>query len=303
MDSAKMNHILPKKPNKDQNKKNRQIEKLFKNIFLFSASLSVLSLIVIAVFVFVKGIPAIFEIGLFDFVFGHLWRPSSNDVGIFPMILGSIYATIGALVIGVPVGILTAIYISEIASERQRSFIIPAVELLAGIPSVIYGFFGLLTIIPVIHKYAGGGGNSLLAAMIILGIMILPTIVNIAEVSLHAVPREYRENSIALGASQMQTIFGVVVPAAKSGILTGIILGVGRAIGETMAVILVAGNSPIIPTSLFDRFRSMTANIAIEMGYAFGLHQEALFATGVILFVFIIALNVVLTLFVRRAGE
>jgi phosphate transport system permease protein len=302
MDIASVERAETQQPKLDNNKKNRLIENLFKVIFMISALISVLSLIIIAVFVFKMGIPAIHEIGLVEFVFGRLWRPSSNDFGILPMIIGSIFATIGALLVGVPIGVLMAIYISEIASERQQNIIIPAIELLAGIPSVIYGFFGLLTIIPVIHKYAGGGGNSLLAAMIILGIMILPTIINITEVSLRAVPRELRENSLALGASEIQTIFGVVIPAARSGIMTGVVLGIGRAIGETMAVILVAGNSPIIPESIFSRFRSMTANVAIEMGYAFGLHQEALFATGVILFMFIMALNLILTLFVRKAG-
>lgn len=285
------------------NAKNNRIEKYFHRLFLMSAMISVVSLIIIATFVFIKGVPAIFKIGLFDFLFGKLWRPSSNDFGIFPMIIGSIYATIGALAIGVPVGVFTAIYISEIASENKRKFIIPAIELLAGIPSVIYGFFGLIVIVPMIHEVYGGGGNGLLAAMIILGVMILPTIINISEVSLRSVPNEYRENSLALGASKLQTIFKVVVPAAKSGILTSVILGIGRAIGETMAVILVAGNSPVIPKSLLDRFRSMTANIAIEMGYAFGLHQEALFATGVILFVFIMTLNLILSAFIKKAGR
>ncbi len=285
------------------NHRNNQIEKFFHRFFFMSAMISVVSLIIIAAFVFIKGTPAIFEIGIFDFLLGGLWRPSSNDFGILPMIMGSIYATMGALALGVPVGVFTAIYISEIASENQRKLIIPAVELLAGIPSVIYGFFGLIVIVPMIHLYDGGGGNGLLAAMIILGVMILPTIINISEVSLRGVPKEYRENSLALGASKLQTIFKVVVPAAKSGILTSVILGIGRAIGETMAVILVAGNSPIIPTSLFDRFRSMTANIAIEMGYAFGLHQEALFATGVVLFVFIMALNLILSAFIKKAGR
>lgn len=292
-----------KKKVKSDNHRNNQIEKFFHGFFFMSAMISVVSLIIIAVFVFIKGAPAIFEIGIFNFLFGELWRPSSNDFGILSMIVGSIYATLGALAIGVPVGVFTAIYISEIATENQRRLIIPAVELLAGIPSVIYGFFGLIVIVPFIHEYHGGGGNGLLAAMIILGIMILPTIINISEVSLRGVPKEYRENSLALGASKMQTIFRVVVPAAKSGILTSVILGIGRAIGETMAVILVAGNSPIIPSSLFDRFRSMTANIAIEMGYAFGLHQEALFATGVVLFVFIMTLNLILSAFIKKAGR
>ncbi|MCK5763967.1 MAG: phosphate ABC transporter permease subunit PstC [Clostridiales bacterium] len=283
--------------------KNAVAENIFSKIFFLSALISIMSLIVIIVFVFAKGVPAIMEIGLMDFLFGKLWRPSSNDFGILPMILGSIYATIGALLIGVPIGILTAVYISEIATKKIRRIIIPMVELLAGIPSVIYGFFGLIVIIPLIDKGFDNGGNSLLAAMIILGIMILPTIINISDASLRAVPKEYRENSLALGASKIQTIFGVVLPAAKSGVLTAVVLGLGRAIGETMAVILVAGNSPQIPNSIFDRFRSMTANIAIEMGYAFGLHQEALFATGVVLFVFIIILNLGLNLFIRKAGD
>lgn len=287
----------------ESNKKNKFMEIFFSRVFLASALISILSLIVIAVFVFMKGLPAIYEIGFFNFIFGKLWRPSSNDFGIFPMIAGSIYATMGALTIGVPIGIMTSIFISEIASESIRKVIIPLIELLAGIPSVIFGFFGLVIIVPMIDSNFGGGGNSLLAAMIILGVMILPTVINISEVSLRAVPNEYRENSLALGASQMQTIFNVVVPAARSGILTAVILGVGRAIGETMAVILVAGNSPIMPSSILDRFRSMTANIAIEMGYAFGLHQEALFATGVILFAFIMGLNIVLSFFIKRVRD
>ena len=204
--------------------KNRMIENIFSKFFFLSAVISIMSLVVIIIFVFVKGIPAIIEIGLMDFIFGKLWRPSSNDFGILPMILGSIYATIGALLIGVPIGILTAIYISEIASKQIRKMIIPMVELLAGIPSVIYGFFGLIVIVPLIDQTFKNGGNSLLAAMIILGIMILPTIINISDTSLRAVPKEYRENSIALGASKMQTIFKVVLPAAKSGVLTAVVL-------------------------------------------------------------------------------
>jgi len=295
--------MLKMNTEKNTASKNRIIENIFSKFFFLSAIISIMSLVIIIIFVFAKGIPAIMEIGLMDFIFGKLWRPSSNDFGILPMILGSIYATIGALLIGVPIGILTAIYMSEIASKQIRKMIIPMVELLAGIPSVIYGFFGLIVIVPLIDQIAGNGGNSLLAAMIILGIMILPTVINISDTSLRAVPKEYRENSIALGASKMQTIFKVVLPAAKSGVLTAVVLGIGRAIGETMAVILVAGNSPQIPISIFDRFRSMTANIAIEMGYAFGLHQEALFATGVVLFVFIIILNLGLNLFIRKVSD
>lgn len=296
----RLNVIDEKKEEIFSCEKNIKTENFFKQIFLISASVSIISILTIAIFIFIKGAPAIYKIGFFDFIFGTIWKPSANQFGIFPMIIGTIYATAGALVIGVPIGIMTALFISEIASNNTRKYIIPIVELLAGIPSVIYGFFGLVIIVPIIDKYLGGGGNSLLAVMIILGIMILPTIINISQVSLRAVPKEYRENSFALGASKLQTIFNVVVPSAKSGILSSVVLGIGRAVGETMAVILIAGNTPKIPTELTDRFRSMTANIAIEMGYAFGLHQEALFATGIVLFMFIIILNLVLNVLIKR---
>lgn len=276
------------------------LESIIEKSFLLSASISILSLVLITLFILMNGLPAIKEIGLTDFVFGTKWDPMAKEFGILAMIVGSIYVTIGAIVIGCPIGVLTAVFISEVAPKQVVAFVKPAIELLAGLPSVIYGFFGLVVVIPIIDDVLGGGGNSLLAAMIILGIMILPTIIAISETSIRSVPNEYRENSLALGATKLQTIFGVVLPAAKSGVYTSILLGVGRAIGETMAVILVAGNTVQMPTSLLDRFRPLTANIAIEMSYAEGLHMQSLFATGVVLFIFIMALNLAVNLLVRR---
>ncbi len=272
-------------------------------LFFLSAAFSVLSLIVIGLYIFYAGFPALREVGLFQFLFGVEWQPRADVYGIGPMILASIYATLGAIVIGVPIGILTAVFLAEVAPPWLCKIVRPGIELLAGIPSVVYGFFGLVVIVPLIDKFFGGGGNSLLAAIIILGIMILPTIVNISETAIRAVPISYKEGSYALGTSHISTIFRVILPAAKSGVFTSIVLGIGRAIGETMAVILVAGNSPLIPGSLLSRVRTMTANIALEMGYASGLHQNALFATGIILFVFIMLLNVVMTLINSRVEQ
>nr|WP_156936290.1 phosphate ABC transporter permease subunit PstC [Clostridiisalibacter paucivorans] len=286
-----------------ENKKNSLLEKIVEIIFFLSACVAIISIGTITIFIFIKGSPAIFKIGIKDFVLGKEWQPMADIYGIFPMIIASVYATLGAIVIGVPIGLFTAIFIAELAPPWLVKIVRPAVELLAGIPSVVYGFFGLIVIVPMIDKYFGGGGNSLLAASIILGVMILPTIVSISETSIRAVPNEYKEGSLAMGASHIQTIFKVIIPAAKSGILAAVVLGIGRAIGETMAVILVAGNTPMIPGSLLDRVRPMTANIALEMGYAFGLHQEALFATGVILFIFIMILNIILNMVTYRAGE
>ena len=272
-------------------------------LFFLSAAFSVLSLIVIGLYIFYAGFPALREVGLFQFLFGMEWQPRADVYGIGPMILASIYATLGAIVIGVPIGILTAVFLAEVAPPWLCKIVRPGIELLAGIPSVVYGFFGLVVIVPLIDKFFGGGGNSLLAAIIILGIMILPTIVNISETAIRAVPISYKEGSYALGTSHISTIFRVILPAAKSGVFTSIVLGIGRAIGETMAVILVAGNSPLIPGSLLSRVRTMTANIALEMGYASGLHQNALFASGIILFVFIMLLNVVMTLINSRVEQ
>lgn len=285
------------------------LEKFVEIIFFLSASVAVISVIVITIFIFIKGAPAISKIGLLNFILGSDWNPSGDIYGIFPMIISTVLATIGAMVIGVPIGILTSIFISEIAPKNISNIVRPAVELLSGIPSVVYGFFGLIVIVPFVgelEKLVTGknmGGNSLLATSIILGIMILPTIINISETSIRAVPKKYKEASLAMGASHLQTIFKVILPAAKSGIITSIVLGLGRAVGETMAVILVAGNTPTVPDSIFDSIRPLTANIAIEMGYATGLHQEALFATGVVLFIFIMTLNLILNSFINKVGE
>jgi len=286
-------------------KKNNNVlvEKIAHKVFLGAAVMSVLCLGIIALFILMEGSPALVQVGILDFVFGKVWQPDGDIYGIFPMILATIYGTLGAIAIGVPIGILTAVFLEEIAPDSIKAIVRPAVDLLAGIPSVVYGFFGLVVILPIIRDLWGGAGNSLLAVCFILGIMILPTIINISATSIRAVPKEFKEGSLALGASQIQTIFEVTLPAAKSGVLAAIILGIGRALGETMAVILVAGNAAVIPSSLLKPVRTMTANIAVEMGYAFGLHQKALFATGIVLLVFIMALNITLIRVTRKAGE
>lgn len=286
--------------NKGLKRRKEIIEDLVEKSFFTVSLFAVVGIMLIGLFIFIKGMPAIIEIGFSNFIFGRVWNPSAEIFGIFPMIIGSILGTLGALIIGVPLGILTAVLLSEVAPVWVQRLVRPAVDLLAGVPSVLYGFFGLVVIVPMLDSLFGGGGNSLLAVIIILAIMILPTIVSISESSLRAVPKQYKEGSLALGTSQIYTIFKVMIPAAKSGILSAVVLGTGRAIGETMAVILVAGNSPLIPGSIMDRVRTLTANIAIEMGYAYGLHQEALFATGVILFVFIMVLNIVITRLIKN---
>jgi len=282
---------------------NKLVEAVAHKVFLGAATISVLCLGLIALFIFMEGSPALAEVGVVDFLFGKVWQPEADVYGILPMILATIYGTIGAMIIGIPIGVLTAVFIVEVAPKPVKAMLKPAIDLLAGIPSVVYGFFGLVVILPLITETFGGSGNSLMAVCIILGIMVLPTIINISATSIRAVPKEYRDGSMALGASKTQTIFKVILPAAKSGIIASIILGVGRAVGETMAVILVAGNSPIMPNGLLKPVRTMTANIAVEMAYAFGLHQEALFATGIILLCFIMILNVSLIMITRKAGE
>ena len=267
-------------------------ERLAESVFQVFACVSIGSVILLTVYIISAGLPAILQIGAVQFLFGENWRPASDIFGILPMILSSIAGTAGAIVIGVPVGILTAVFLSETASPRLAMLVRPAVELLAGIPSVIYGFFGMLVVVPVIRNMFPEHtiGDSLLAVILILAVMILPTIVSVTETSLRAVPRAYREASLALGATQTETIFKVTLPAAKSGILAGVILGVGRAIGETMAVIMVAGNVANMP-SLLGTVRLLTTGIAMEMSYASGLHREALFAIGLVLFVFIMIVN------------
>ncbi|MDT9335432.1 phosphate ABC transporter permease subunit PstC [Clostridium perfringens] len=292
---------------KSQNNKSKYfIESLTEKIFLISASVAVISLLLIIGFVFYKGLrPFIVEgYSFWDFIFGTQWIPSSNKYGILPMIVASLGATIGALLIGVPVGILTSIFIAEIAPKKIAKIMSGAVELLAGIPSVLYGVFGLAIIVPTIQEVFNlPKGQSLLAVIIVLAIMMLPTVITVSETAIRAVPNAYKEGSLALGASKTETIFKVIVPAAKSGIMTGVVLGIGRAIGETMAVILVAGNTPVIPSSIIDSVRPLTTNIALEMGYAFGTHQEMLFATGVVLFTFILILNLVLSKLSNKGGK
>ena len=282
------------------------IESISKGVFLASALIAVISLVVIIGFVFYKGLTPFINKGysFSDFFFGTKWVPSSDKYGVMPMVIASILGTLGSLIVGVPIGILTAIFIAEIAPRRVGRIISGAVELLAGIPSVLYGLFGLVVIVPwIMNTFNLPKGQSLLAIIIVLSIMMLPTIVTVSETAIRAVSKSYKEGSLALGASQIETTFKVVVPAAKSGILAAVVLGIGRAIGETMAIILVAGNSPIIPTSIMDSVRPLTTNIALEMGYAFGTHQEMLFATGVVLFTFILILNLVLNKLSNKAGN
>ena len=267
-----------------------RIDKSFHSLFFLSALVSTFAVATIAVFIFIEGLPALQSVGVGPFVTGSTWNPPGY-FGILPMISGSILSTAGAIVIGVPMGLLTAVFLAEIAPERVAYTLRTAIELLAGIPSVIYGFFGLMVIVPLIEQVFNiPAGNTTLAGIIVLAIMILPTVITLSETSLRAVPQTYREGSLALGASKIFTIFKVVIPAARSGILTGVILGIARAIGETMAIIMVMGNAPMI-AGLLQPSRTLTANIALEMSYASGLHANALYATGIVLFVFIMLLN------------
>ncbi len=286
------------------NKIKKTWERTVETVFLLCAAISVLSVVVITVYVFAKGTPAIFKAGIVEFLTSTSWQPEAGEFGILSMIIASILGSFGAIIIGIFIGLFTAIFLAELAPKRLAAVIRPAIELLAGIPSVVYGFFGLMVLVPLISKYLGGAGNSLLAVIIILAVMILPTVISMSEASIRAVPSALKEGSLALGASHIQTIFRVLVPAAKSGIMASIVLGTGRAIGETMAVILVSGNTALIPRALTDRVRTLTANIALEMGYASGLHQETLFATGVVLFIFIMLLNILLNVIIhRKAGK
>ena len=274
------------------NKMTNLSEKVMRIIFMLSATVSILAVIVICYFLAGQGLPAMVEIGVSDFLTGTLWKPLEGHFGIFPMIVGSIYVTAGAIILGVPVGLLCAIFMAKFCPRRIYSVLKPAVDLLAGIPSIVYGFFALMVIVPVVQELTGTSGKGILTASIMLAIMILPTIVSVSEASIRAVPESYYEGSLALGATHERSVFFATVPAAKSGIMAGVILGVGRAIGETMAVSMVAGNQPILPDSILSGVRTMTANVIIEMGYAEGLHREALIATAVVLFVFILIINI-----------
>lgn len=268
-------------------------EKLMKVVFFLSASFSILALLLIITFIFGGSIPFIQKYGVADFIFGTKWAPSDRPAqyGILPMIAGSFVVTIGAVGIGIPLGVLTAVYLAEYCPAWLYTFLQPAVQLMAAIPSIVYGFFAMQVLVPFVRHTAGGTGLSMLTAMIILGIMILPTVIGLSEASLRAVPRTYYEGSMALGSSHERSVFRVILPAAKSGILSSIVLGIGRAIGETMAVALVAGNQPLIPTSLTQGARTLTTNIVLEMAYASGEHQQALIATSAVLFLFILVIQ------------
>ena len=276
-------------------------ENVMKFIFLAAACVSILAVVLICIFLLSSGIPAIKEIGISDFLLGRIWKPSENLYGIFPMIVGSIYVTAGAIIIGVPIGLLCAVFMARYCPRKIYRIVKPAVDLLAGIPSIVYGFFGLMVIVPIIQNNFAGSGKGLLTSSILLGIMILPTIISVSESNIRAVPESYYEGALALGATKERIIFRTVLPAAKMGILTGIILGIGRAIGETMAVVMVCGNQAIMPQSIVSGVRTLTANIVLEMGYASGLHRESLIATAVVLFVFILIINLSFMALKRRA--
>ena len=279
-------------------------EVFMKGIFFLAACASILAVALICLFLFANGLPAIGKIGVFDFLLGQVWRPGNDLYGILPMILGSIYVTAGAIVVGVPIGILTAVFMAKFCPKKIYRFLKPAVELLAGIPSVVYGFFGLVVIVPLIRQlFPDSKGTSMLAASLLLGIMILPTIIGVSESAIRAVPESYYEGGLALGASHERSVFFATLPAAKSGILAGVVLGIGRARGETMAVIMIAGNQPRMPAGLLKGVRTLTANIVMEMGYAADLHREALIATAVVLFVFILLINMLFSALQGRSKE
>lgn len=274
------------------NKMKKYKEQVMHAVFFIAACASVLAVALICLFLFVNGIPAMREIGIFKFLLGTMWKPGNNIYGILPMIMGSIYVTAGAILIGVPIGILTSVFMASYCPQKVYRFFKSAIDLLAGIPSVVYGFFGLMMLVPLIRDlFHKGNGSSILSASILLGIMILPTIIGVTESAIRAVPSNYYEGSLALGATKERSLFFVVLPAAKSGLIAGVVLGIGRAIGETMAVVMVAGNQARMPAGILRGVRTMTSNIVLEMGYAADLHREALIATGVVLFVFILIIN------------
>ena len=271
---------------------NKVLEFLMKIVFLICACISIAAVIMICVFMFANGVPAIKEIGFVKFLFGTEWRPGHGLYGIGPMIVGSIYVTAGAMVVGVPIGLLTAVFLAKYSSKKIYKIVKPMVNLMAGIPSIIFGFFGLVVIIPAIQSMFDTSGKGILAASLLLGMMILPTVINTSEAAIRAVPESYYEGALALGATKERSIFKTVIPAAKSGVMSGIILGMGRAIGETMAVVMVAGNQAILPDSILSGTRTLTSNIVLEMAYATGLQRRALIGTAVVLFVFILIINV-----------
>lgn len=275
-------------------------ERLARLVFTLTAFVSILAVGLICIFLFANGIPGMLKIGLWDFLSGQKWKPGNEIFGVLSFIVGSIYVTAGALIVGVPAGLMTALFMSRFASKKIIRIMRPAVSLLAGIPSVVYGFFGLVVIVPLVRDLLGGTGSSLLTGCILLGMMILPTIITVSESALNSVPTSYYEGALALGATHERSVFHVVLPAAKSGIMAAVILGVGRAIGEATAVMMVAGNRTTMPKSLLKGVRTLTSNIVMEMGYATDLHREALIATAVVLFIFILIINVLTALLKRR---
>ncbi len=286
--------LLKKNKILNQAKKVNWREILFERLFLFAATLGVVSLASIAYFIFVESLPVIEEAGFINIVTGAEWLPPAL-YGILPMIVASTVSTLGAVMLGVPIAVFTAVFIAELAPNWLARIIRPAIELLAGIPSVVYGFFGLVIIVPLIEKtFDIPAGNTLLAGIIVLAVMILPTVITVSETSLRALPATYKEGALALGASPLYTIFKLLIPAARSGIMTGIILGIARALGETMAIIMIMGNAPAMPNSILEPARTLTANIALEMSYATGVHASGLYATGIILLIFIMILNSIL---------
>ena len=274
----------------------RKSEYVIEKVLFFSAVAAIFIVLLISFFIFVEGMPIFINYGANEFLLGHHWYPEDNVFGIFPMIVGTFYVTLGALVLGVPLGLGCAIFLSEFAPKKMARFVRPGIELLAGIPSVVYGFWGMMVIVPWVREYLGGPGFSILTGSIILAVMILPTIINISEDSIRAVPHEYKEGSLAMGANHWQTIKKIMLPSAKSGIIASIVLGMGRAIGETMAIIMVVGNVSAMPDSILDPVRTLTANVALEMGYASGDHAQALFATGIILFITIMFINLLVNI-------
>ena len=289
------------------------VDRGVKVLLFISALASTFVVFLILIFILQEGLPAFREIGLGDFVTGSVWRPGQEQFGILAMIVGSVLVTVGAIILGVPLAVGAAIFLAEVAPPWVRDIVRPAVELLAGIPSVVYGLFGMVVLVPLVRciPAPANTGFGLLSASIVLAVMVLPTITNIAEDAIRAVPREYKEGSLALGTTHWQTIVGVIIPAARSGIIAAIILGIGRALGETMAMIMVIGNSIIVPRSLGDnpltivlsQARTLTGNIAVEIAYATGLHESAIFATGVMLFVLIVFVNSLARLLMRGRAQ
>lgn len=296
-----MNHLNEKSTKNSGLKKGSLKEGGMKLIFMTAACASVLAVFLICIFLFASGVPAIGKIGPVEFLFGKIWKPSNGKFGILPMIVASIYVTGGAILMGVPIALFTSVFMARYCPKKIYSPLKSGIELMAGVPSIVYGFFGLIVIVPFIRETFGGRGTSMLAASVLLGIMILPTIIGVTESAIRSVPESYYEGSLALGATKERSIFRVMLPAAKSGILAGVVLGIGRAIGETMAVVMVAGGQPRMPKGILKGVRTMTANIVTEMGYASGLHREALIATAVVLFVFILIINLSISMLNRRA--